>query len=70
VVGAEPSDDAIVLEGTAFLLNDEAWRCELVPVYAAKYGMGIDPSEPVFAVRVLLFDRARRVPRRQHALDV
>jgi hypothetical protein len=53
VIGAEPSDDAIVLEGSAFLLGDDhaAWRSELVPVYAAKYGMGIDPGEPVFAVR-------------------
>jgi hypothetical protein len=51
VVGAEPSDDAIVLEGVAFPVDDSAWRSEIVPVYAAKYGMGIDPAEPVYAVR-------------------
>jgi hypothetical protein len=51
VVSAEPSDDAIVLEGVAFLMADPLWRTEIGPVYAAKYGMGIDPGEPIYAVR-------------------
>lgn len=51
VVGAEPSDDAIVLEGVALRVDDSAWRSEIVPVYQQKYGMGIDPAEPVYAVR-------------------
>ena len=51
VVGAEPSDDTIVLEGEAFRVEDAAWREELAPGYAAKYGMGIDQGEPVYAVR-------------------
>src|SRR5262245_7009120 len=33
VIGAEPSDDAIVLEGVAFLVDDAAWRAELSPAY-------------------------------------
>ena len=50
VVGVEPTDDAIVLEGTASLVEDAAWRGEIVTLYTAKYGMGIEPGEP-YAVR-------------------
>jgi hypothetical protein len=51
VVGVEPSHDAIILKGVAFLVEEEAWRREIVPAYTAKYDMGIDPGEPVYAVR-------------------
>jgi hypothetical protein len=50
VIGAEPSDDAIVLEGEAFRVTDGEWLAELIAVYTAKYGMGIEPGE-AFAVR-------------------
>lgn len=51
VVSAEPSDDAIVLEGSAFLVEDASWRDEITPAYETKYGMGIPPGEPIYAVR-------------------
>jgi hypothetical protein len=50
VVGAEPSDDAIVLEGVAFVIDDPAWRSEIDVAYAAKYSMGVE-GEPLYAVR-------------------
>lgn len=52
VIGAEPSDDAIVLEGDAVLIADEAWKREFCSAYAAKYSWNMDNfSEPICAVR-------------------
>lgn len=52
VIGAEPSDDAIVLEGTASLVTDEAVRREFNAIYAVKYDQNMDGfSEPIYEVR-------------------
>jgi general stress protein 26 len=52
VVGVEPADDAIVLEGSAELLNDEPLRARFANAYAAKYAWNMEGfSEPIFAVR-------------------
>lgn len=52
VVGAEPSDDTIVLEGVAFLVNDAAWKKEFASAYATKYDVDMSTfDEPVYAVK-------------------
>jgi Pyridoxamine 5'-phosphate oxidase len=52
VVGAEPSDDTIVLEGVAFLVNDDDWKREFARAYAAKYDFDMSTfEEPVYAVK-------------------
>jgi Pyridoxamine 5'-phosphate oxidase len=51
-VGAEPADDAIVLEGRAELVTDTALRQAFVDAYAAKYAWNMDDfNEPIYAVR-------------------
>jgi general stress protein 26 len=52
VIGVEPSEDSIVLEGIASLVDDPAFLRDFKSVYAEKYDMSMDDfSEPVYAVR-------------------
>lgn len=52
VIGAEPTEDAIVLEGVASLVTDAAWKREFAKVYAAKYEFDMETfAEPVYTVR-------------------
>lgn len=51
VIGVEPSDDAIVLEGVATLRVDPDFLREFKARYGAKYAMNMDQfSEPVWSV--------------------
>ena len=50
VIGVEPADDSIVLEGEAQLIEDAAWKREFVAAYEAKYGWAME-SEPMYSVR-------------------
>jgi pyridoxine/pyridoxamine 5'-phosphate oxidase len=53
-IGAEPADDAIVIEGKAALVGDGARRRDFAKLYGAKYAWGSDAesfSEPIYAVR-------------------
>jgi PPOX class probable F420-dependent enzyme len=49
VIGVEPSDDSIVLEGHARLVEDAARKRDFVDAYAAKYGWAME-SEPMYSV--------------------
>jgi hypothetical protein len=51
VIGAEPGDDAVVVEGHAELVTDLALRRAFAAAYAAKYSWNMDDfSEPIYAV--------------------
>ena len=55
VIGVEPADDAIVLEGTARAISDPAWLKEFLQLYAAKYDYKMDEfNEPVYAVKPIV----------------
>jgi pyridoxine/pyridoxamine 5'-phosphate oxidase len=52
VVGAEPGDDAVVVEGEAELVTDLALRRAFAEAYAAQYSWNMDDfSEPIYSVR-------------------
>ena len=52
VIGAEPTEDAIVLEGEARLLDDADWKRDFARDYATKYGWNMEGfSEPVYSVK-------------------
>jgi len=53
VIGVEPSDDSIVLEGEARLEDDAACKREFLESYRAKYGW-VSDSEPMYLVRPIL----------------
>lgn len=51
VIGVEPAEDSIVLEGTATPISDTGFIREFKRSYAEKYEMDMDEfSEPVWAV--------------------
>jgi hypothetical protein len=51
VIGVEPTEDSIVLEGSAKLTSDAEFLREFKSSYASKYDMDMDDfSEPVWAV--------------------
>ena len=53
VIGAEPAEDAIVLEGIVSLVVDPDWRREFAKVYGAKYDCDMDTfDEPIYSVRL------------------
>jgi hypothetical protein len=52
VIGVEPTEDSIVLEGVATLMQDAEFVAEFKRVYAAKYVMNMDDfAEPVWCVK-------------------
>ena len=52
VIGVEPTEDSIVLEGVAALTSDAEFIRDFKQVYAAKYVMNMDDfSEPVWFVK-------------------
>jgi hypothetical protein len=52
VIGVEPTEDSIVLEGVVSRIDDPELIREFKSVYAAKYLMNMDDfSEPVYAVK-------------------
>jgi pyridoxine/pyridoxamine 5'-phosphate oxidase len=52
VIGSEPADDAIVLEGPVERVRDSALIRAFVQAYAAKYAEKMDDfSEPVYVLR-------------------
>ena len=53
VIGVEPSDDSIVLEGEARLMDDAAWKREFVTAYNAKYSWAMK-DEPMYSVRPIV----------------
>jgi hypothetical protein len=52
VVGVEPADDAIILEGTAELVTDPGFKRRFGKAYEAKYKWDMEGfDEPVYIVR-------------------
>ena len=52
VIGVEPADEAIILEGMAERVSDQALMRRFADAYAAKYEWDMsDFAEPVYAVR-------------------
>jgi hypothetical protein len=55
VIGVEPTEDSIVLEGVVTRAEDPDFIREFKSVYAAKYVMNMDDfSEPVYAVEPVI----------------
>ena len=51
VVSIEVGSEAVIVEGTAELINDADTLKRLAPIYAGKYGVGFTEDSPVFVVR-------------------
>jgi hypothetical protein len=52
VVGAEPADEAIIVEGIAEAVTDLALRRQFAEAYGAKYQWDMEGfTEPIYAVR-------------------
>lgn len=55
VIGVEPADDAIVVEGTARLICDPSSLKEFAKLYTAKYDWKMeDFNEPVYSVKPIV----------------
>jgi general stress protein 26 len=54
VIGSEPTDDAIVLEGEASLDEGTESRRYFNELYTAKYNYDVASTEPIFVVRPIV----------------
>lgn len=54
VIGCEPSDDAIVLEGEASVVESADWKREFTKLYSTKYSYDVPATEPIYAVRPIV----------------